>query len=473
MDFDVDLFVIGAGSGGTRAARIAASYGAEVMIAEEFRIGGTCVIRGCVPKKLYVYASRFADDFADSAGFGWTLPQAPHFDWPTLVAAKEKEITRLSGIYAANLARAGVAIVEQRATITGPNSVRLADDRTLTARHILIATGARPALEPPVPGHEHTITSNEIFDLPVFPKRLLVVGGGYIAVEFASVFARLGAAVDIVFRGDAVLRGFDEDMRAGLTAAFAEAGIHVRPKTLPTAIRKLGSDSPDHGALAVTFSDGATRLFDQILVATGRRPNVKGLGLEDAGVVLTGSHAIKVDAFSQTNVASIHAVGDVTDRVALTPVAIREGHAFADTVFGNKKRAIDYTCIPTAVFTTPEIGTVGLTQEQACRIYACVDVYKTDFRPMKATLSGRKERTIMKIIVDGETDRVVGVHILGHEAGEMAQILGICLKAGVTKAEFDDTVALHPSAAEELVTLSTRTARYEHALATSAVSPAA
>ena len=452
--FDVDLFVIGAGSGGTRAARIAAGYGAKVMVAEEFRIGGTCVIRGCVPKKLMVYASRFADDFEDAEGFGWTVAK-PVFDWPKLVAAKEGEISRLSGIYRTNLAKAGVEIIESRAVLEGPQLVRLnTDGRLVRAKHILIATGAAPVMEPGVPGRELAISSNEIFDLPAFPQRLAIVGGGYIAVEFASLFARLGSKVTLMLRGDNVLRGFDSDMRNGLRDALEEAGIDLRFGTLPTRIE------PNAGTLRISLTQGEPLEVDQIMLATGRHPNTAGIGLEAAGVVLDKAGAVVVDDYSASNVPSIHAVGDVTNRLNLTPVAIREGHAFADTMFGGKTIRVDHANVATGVFTTPEIGTVGLTEAQARATHKIVDIYQSGFRPMKATLSGRTERTLMKIIVDGESDRVLGVHILGHEAGEMAQLLGIAVKMGATKADFDATMAVHPTAAEELVTMRTRSARY-------------
>ena len=456
MSFEVDLFVIGAGSGGVRAARIAAGHGAKVMVAEEFRVGGTCVIRGCVPKKLMVYASRFADDFCDAAGYGWRVGET-RFDWPSLVAAKEKEITRLSAIYRANLEKAGVAMIEERAEVAGPQSVRLASGRVLSARHILIATGAAPDLVPVVPGLEHAISSNEIFDLKSFPKRLLVVGGGYIAVEFASLFARLGSMVTQVTRADNILRGFDEDMRAGLRDEMGHAGVVFGFERLPTRIEKRD------GALHVALSKGEDLVVDQILIATGRRPNTVGLGLGSAGVALDSAGAVKVDAWSQTNVASIHAVGDVTNRISLTPVAIREGHAFADHVFGGKNVAVDHENVPSAVFATPEIGAVGLTEAEARERYDIVDIYRSRFRPMKATLSGRREHTIMKLVVDGASDRVLGAHILGHEAGEMIQLLGVALKMKATKADLDATMAVHPTAAEELVTMRTRSARYERA----------
>jgi glutathione reductase (NADPH) len=453
--FDVDLFVIGAGSGGVRAARIAASHGAKVLVAEEFRVGGTCVIRGCVPKKLMVYASRFLDDFTDAKGFGWHVPE-PSFDWPSLVAAKEKEITRLSAIYRANLDKAGVEILDSRAEVEDAHGVRLAKDgRRIRARYILVATGGTPVLEPDIPGRDHAISSNEIFDLPRQPRRLLIVGGGYIGVEFASIFARLGTKVTLVARATNVLRGFDEDMRTGVRDVLAYAGVDLKLGCLPCAIEKTGE------SLSVTLSSGASVEADEMLIATGRRPNTAGLGLEAAGVALTENGAVKVDSFSRSNVESIYAVGDVTDRVALTPVAIREGHAFADTVFGGRPVAVDHSNIATAVFTTPELGTVGLTEAQAREAHDIVDIYSASFRPLKATLSGRSDKTLMKIIVDGTTDRVLGVHILGDDAGEMAQILGIAVKLGARKADFDETMAVHPTSAEELVTMRTRSARYE------------
>ena len=456
--FDLDLFIIGAGSGGTRAARIAAGHGAKVMAAEEFRVGGTCVIRGCVPKKLLAYASRFADDFDDAAGYGWTLPAKPVFSWPALIAAKDKEISRLSTVYRANLGKAGVEIADTRATVVGPHEVLLAGSKApLRARHILVATGASPVLGPAIPGPEYAITSNEVFNLPTFPQQIIIVGGGYIAVEFASIFARLGAEVHLLMRGDNILRGFDDDMRVGLRDALQHAGVKCGFGILPSSVKKTG------GRLDVTLSDGHRLAVDQVMVATGRKPHTQGLGLETAGVTLDREGAVLVDAWSKSTVDSIHAVGDVTNRINLTPVAIREGHAFADTVFGGKKTAVDHANVPSAVFTTPEIGTVGLTETLARASHDIVDIYKTSFRPMKATLSGRNEKTLMKIVVDGKTDKVLGVHILGHEAGEMAQLLGIAVKMGAAKADFDATMALHPTAAEELVTMRTRTDRHERA----------
>ncbi len=454
-EFDVDLFVIGAGSGGVRAARIAAGYGAKVMVAEGFRIGGTCVIRGCVPKKLMVYASRFADDFADAAGYGWSVPQAT-FDWAKLVAAKEKEISRLSALYRTHLEGAGIEIVKTRAVVEDAHKVRLlADDRVVSARVILVATGSAPFLAPDIPGLEHTITSNEIFDLRELPRRILIVGGGYIAVEFASLLARLGSHVTLAMRAENILRDFDEDLRISLRDALAEAGVMFKFTNLPTRIDKRAR------GLAVSLVNGEQLDVDQVMVATGRHPHTQGLGLEKLGVALDAVGAIKVDQWSRSTVPSIYAVGDVTNRVALTPVAVREGHAFADTVFGDKKRAVDHTNIATAVFTTPELGTVGLTEAEARAQYACGDVYATRFRPLKSALSGRKDTVLMKIVVDGETDRVLGVHVLGEAAAEMAQLLGIAVKMGATKADFDATVAVHPTSAEEFVTLHSRTARCE------------
>jgi len=454
-EFEVDLFVIGAGSGGVRAARIAAGHGAKAMIAEEFRIGGTCVIRGCVPKKLYVYASRFGDDFAQAEGFGWRFGKPPEFDWQKLVAAKEGEITRLSAIYEANLLKAGVEVVQERAEIEGPHQVRLTrSGRIVTARHILVAVGAAPVMAPSIPGLEHAISSNEIFDLKTFPKRLAVVGGGYIAVEFASIFARLGSKVSIMFRADNILRGFEETMRLGLSEALGQAGVDQLCGVLPKSIEKT------EDGLRLRLSDDSEIVVDQVLIATGRRPHTQGLGLEKVGVAVDKAGAIVVDQLNATNAPSIHAVGDVTNRVNLTPVAIREGHLLADRLFGGATEVVDYDLIPTAVFTTPELGTVGLTEAQARKTYDCVDIYQTHFRPMKAVLSGSRDRMIMKIVVDGQNDRVLGVHILGDDAGEMAQLLAISLRLGAKKADFDATMALHPSASEELVTLRNRTARH-------------
>ncbi len=449
-DFDVDLFVIGAGSGGTRAARIAAGHGARVLIAEEDQIGGTCVVRGCVPKKLFVYASRFAEDFEDAAGFGWTIGEA-RFDWPTLRDAVGREVARLSGLYRKGLEGAGVTIREERAVVEGPNSVRLlGSDELIRARHILVATGGYPAFDPPIPGGELGISSNEIFHLPSLPKRMLVVGGGYIALEFASLFRRLGVAVTVLHRGDNILRGFDEDIRTRLRDALAHAGIAFRLGCTVDRIEEM----PD-GCRRAHCAHGEPIDADVILVATGRRPNTVGLGLEEVGVKLGPVGQVMVDDASASSVPSIHAVGDVTNRVNLTPVAIREGHAFADSTFGGKPWTTDHSLVASAVFTTPEVGTVGLTEHQAIAAGFELRVFEAGFRPMKATISGRQERIYMKVIVDQASDRVLGVHILGHDAGEIIQAVAIAVTMGATKADFDRTIALHPSAAEELVTLRT------------------
>ena len=446
----VDLFVIGAGSGGVRAARIASGYGAKVMIAEEYRVGGTCVIRGCVPKKLLVYASRFADEFEDAAGFGWTVAE-PSFDWATLIANKDKEIDRLEKAYTANLDRAKVEIVKSRAVIVDPHTVKLtASGETVRAERILVATGAAPSLGKDIEGREHVISSNEAFHLKELPKRILIQGGGYIAVEFAGIFNGLGSEVTLVYRGENILRGFDDEVREHLRGEMEKRGIRVITKHIVEAIEKV-----DRG-LCVELSGHDDVMADAVMFATGRRPNVAGLGLETAGVALNEKLAIEVDEYSRTSVPHIYAVGDVTDRVALTPVAIREGHAFADTVYGGRPTPVDHRNVPTAVFSEPEVGVIGLTETEACRTLAKVDIYKTSFRPMKATLSGRDTRVFMKLVVDGSTDRVVGCHIVGPDAGEMIQLLGIAVRLKATKADFDATMAVHPTAAEELVTMRTK-----------------
>jgi glutathione reductase (NADPH) len=447
--FDVDLFVIGGGSAGVRAGRIAAGYGAKVMVAEEHRIGGTCVIRGCVPKKLLVYASRFGDEFEDAAGFGWSVPQA-RFDWPTLIRNKDAEIARLEQVYRTNLERAGVEIVTTRAVIEDAHSVRLATTgERIRARYILVAVGAHPVLEPRIPGGELGITSNEVFHLDQLPKRILVIGGGYIAVEFAGVFAGLGSEVTLLHRGDKLLRGFDEDIRDALGEAYAKRGIRL---ALGRTVERLERSAD---GIAAALSDSSTVHADTVLVATGRRPNTAGLGLEQAGISVDPVGAIPVDAYSRTAAPSIYAVGDVTNRVNLTPVAIREGHAFADSVFGGKPTMVDHAVIPTAVFSSPEIGVIGLSEGGARRLYGDIDIYKTSFRPMKATLSGRDERTFLKLVVDRASDKVLGVHIMSHDAGEMIQLVGVAMTMGATKADFDRTIAVHPTAAEELVTMRT------------------
>ena len=438
-----DLVVIGAGSGGVRAARMAATYGARVAIVEEFRVGGTCVIRGCVPKKLYVFASRFPELFEVAESFGWTVDA--RFDWPTLVANKDKEITRLEQADTTNLEKPGVEIIHDRAVVAGPNTVRLIKGgRELQAKYILVATGGRPHA-PAIPGAELAISSNEAFDLPRLPHSILIEGGGYIAVEFATIFAGLGVDTTIVYRGDCILRGFDDDMRRGLEAGLQERGVKL---IYQTTIKSLHRDGDN---IAATFSDGVTAPFGAVMFATGRVANVSHLGLETAGVKLTHAGAIAVDAYSQTSCPSIYAVGDVTGRAALTPVAIREGWYFAETVFNNNPMAVDHSMIPTAVFSDPEIGVIGLTEPEAAT-HGDIDVYVARFRPMMNTLSSKTERTVLKLIVGAHGGKVLGVHILGPGAAEMIQLVAIAVGMGATKADFDRTMALHPTAAEELVT---------------------
>ena len=444
--FDYDLFVIGAGSGGVRAARIAARHGAKVAVAEEYRVGGTCVIRGCVPKKLFVYASKFAEEFEDAMGFGWTTDKVT-FDWATLIENKDREIDRLNKAYIRNLEGAGAELILERAVVEDAHTVKLASGAKVTARYILVATGAAPFVPRHLPGHELAITSNEAFHLERLPSRIVIVGGGYIAVEFAGIFSGLGVETILVYRGEQILRGFDEDLRSHLANEMRKKGIEIRLKCDVAKIERSGD------GVRVTLNDGTGFGAGQAMFATGRIPNVTGLGLDVAGVELTPHMAVKVDAVSKTNVDSIYAVGDVTNRVNLTPVAIREGHAFADTVFGGKLVEVDHSMIATAVFSQPEIGTVGLTEEQARQGFKSVDIYKTSFKPMKHTLSGRDERMLMKLVVDGDSDRVLGCHICGTDAGEMAQLLGISIRLGAKKSDFDATMAVHPTAAEELVTM--------------------
>ena len=447
------LFVIGGGSGGVRAARIAASLGARVAIAESFRYGGTCVIRGCVPKKLLVYAAHFAEDFADAQGFGWTVPPA-EFSWPQLIEAKNREIARLSGLYEKNLQGAKVEVMHGAARLVDAHTVAV-NGQHITAEHILVATVGTPFV-PQIPGIEHAITSNEVFDLPQLPRRVLIVGGGYIAVEFAGLFHGLGAQVTLCYRGEQVLRGFDDDVRAHLHDAMVTKGIAVRLHEDVTQIEKRSD-----GSLAVTLAGtpGAPLVVDAVLYATGRVPNTQGLGLEEVGVALDGAGAIPVDAFGQTCVASIHAVGDVTDRIALTPVAIREGAALAHTLFGPARTPADLTTVPSAVFSQPPIGTVGLTESQALEQTGSIDIYSARFRSMRHTLSGRDERTLVKLIVDTASQRVLGAHMVGADAPEIIQGLAIAIRMGATKADFDATVALHPTAAEEFVTLRDKVTR--------------
>ena len=451
--YHYQLFVIGGGSGGVRAARIAASLGARVAIAESFRYGGTCVIRGCVPKKLLVYAAHFAEDFADAQGFGWTVPPA-EFSWPQLIEAKNREIARLSSLYEKNLQGARVEVMHGAARLVDAHTVAV-NGQHITAEHILVATGGTPFV-PQIPGVEHAITSNEVFDLPQLPRRVLMVGGGYIAVEFAGIFHGLGAQVTLCYRGEQVLRGFDDDVRAHLHDAMVTKGMSVRLHEDVTQIEKRSD-----GSLAVTLAGtpGTPLVVDAVLYATGRVPNTQGLGLEEVGVALDGAGAIPVDAFGQTCVASIHAVGDVTDRIALTPVAIREGAALAHTLFGPARTPADLTTVPSAVFSQPPIGTVGLTEAQALEQTGSIDIYSARFRSMRHTLSGRDERTLVKLIVDTASQRVLGAHMVGADAPEIIQGLAIAIRMGATKADFDATVALHPTAAEEFVTLRDKVTR--------------
>lgn len=447
-DFDYDLFVIGGGSGGVRAARVSASLGKRVAIAEEYRFGGTCVIRGCVPKKLFVYASQFPEHFEDSAGYGWTVGETS-FDWKTLVSNKDKEIARLEGLYRRGLENAGAEIIESRAVIEGPNTVRIVKDgRTVTARYILIATGGRPNPHHALPGSEHAITSNEAFNLEKLPKSILIAGGGYIAVEFANIFHGLGVETTLMYRGLEILGRFDMDLRRGLHKAMVDKGINILTQTTSSGIEKRSD-----GMLEVKLSGGGSKVVESVMLAVGRTPNTEGLGLEKAGVEVGPVGEIVVDQYSRTNVESIYALGDVTNRVQLTPVAIHEAMCFVDTVFRDKPTAPDHEAIPTAVFSQPEIGTVGLSEDEAAKTYEELEIYRAEFRPMRHTLSGRQEKMIMKLVVDAATRRVLGAHVLGVDAGEMAQLLGIAVKARLTKDDFDATMAVHPSAAEELVTM--------------------
>ena len=445
-NYDYDLFVIGAGSGGVRAARVSAAHGARVAIAEEYRVGGTCVIRGCVPKKLLVYGAHFAEDLADARRFGWDVG-TPSFDWPILRDNVLEEVTRIEGVYAQTLASHNVEIFKERAVVTGPNSVKLASGREITAGKILIATGGWP-VRPEFPGSEHAITSNEVFHLETVPKRVVIAGGGYIANEFAGVFHGFGSHVTIVNRGDQILRGYDEQIRDRLLQISMTKGIEFRFNAPFESITKR-----DDGKLVVAMKGCDEIVADLVLFATGRAPNVAGLGLEAAGVALNDNGAVIVDDDNKSTVDSIYAVGDVTDRVQLTPVAIREGQAFADTIFGNKPTRVDYANIPTAVFSHPPIASVGLTESQAKNKLGTIRTYTSDFIPMKNVLAGRNERALYKMVVNASTDVVVGLHMIGPDVPEILQAAAVAVKAGLTKAQFDDTVALHPSMAEELVLL--------------------
>ena len=441
---DFDLFVIGAGSGGVRASRVASAHGAKVGIAEEHKVGGTCVIRGCVPKKLLVYGAHFAEDLDDAAMFGWDVPQK-RFDWPVLRDNVLAEVSRLEGAYSETLTNHEVKIFRERATLTGPNSVQLASGKTVTADKILIATGARP-LMPDIPGIEHAISSNEVFHLEKLPGRIVIVGGGYIANEFAGIFHQFGSHVTLVNRTETMLRGYDQQLVDRLLQISLSKGIHFEFNSTFKRIERS-----DEGTLKMTMEGCDDMTADQVLFAVGRRPNVESLGLDAAGVEVGERGEIKVDADNRTSAPSIYAVGDVTDRVQLTPVAIREGHAFADSVFGKKPCQVDYDCIPSAVFSHPPLAGVGLTEGQARNKLGSVKTYTSDFRPMKNVLAGRNERSLYKLVVDGETDRIVGVHMIGPDAPEILQAAAIAVKAKLKKSDFDAVVALHPTMAEELV----------------------
>ncbi|UEP21219.1 glutathione-disulfide reductase [Burkholderia ambifaria] len=445
MEFDYDLFVIGAGSGGVRLARVSASYGARVGIAEEEQIGGTCVLRGCIPKKLLVYASHYPHEVEDAKGFGWTFG-AGTLDWPALIAAKDREINRLSDIYINLLRQSGVEMHAGRATLVDAHTVAIGD-RTIRARHIAIATGSRPSL-PPRPGIEHAITSREALSLAKLPERIAVVGGGYIAVEFAGIFNGFGSHVDLFYRGEKILRGFDDDVRQFLTDEMTKQGVAIHARAVVESIVRA-----DDGTLGVRVGDAQHGPFDAVLYATGRVPNVEGLGLERAGVLLDARGAIAVDAYSATSVESIHAIGDVTSRPQLTPVATRDGALLAATLFGGRRAATDHEWVPSAVFSQPEVATVGLTEAHARGVYGELDIYRTSFKALRHTLSGRDERTLMKLVVARDSQRVVGAHMVGRDAGEIIQGIAIAIRAGATKAQFDDTIGIHPTAAEEFVTL--------------------
>ena len=445
-EFEYDLFVIGAGSGGVRASRVAAAHGAKVAVAEEFRVGGTCVIRGCVPKKLLIYGAHFAEDLKDARRFGWDVPECG-FEWATLRDNVLAEVDRLKGLYGNTLDNHKVEVIRERATITGPHGVRLASGREISAKVILVATGAWPVV-PEIEGAEHGITSNEVFHLPECPGRIVIVGGGYIANEFAGIFHQLGSHVTMVNRGGDLLRGYDAQIRDRLLQISMTKGINFRFNAKMERIEKN-----EDGTLCVRFGSGDPVAADVVMFATGRRPHTDGLGLENAGVELNDKGAIKVDDYSRTSCDSIYAVGDVTDRLQLTPVAIREGHAFADTVFGGNPRTVDYGCVPSAVFSHPPLAGVGMTEAEARNKLGTVKIYTSDFRPMKNVLAGRDERALYKMVVDATTNRVVGLHMIGPDAPEILQAAAVAVKAGLTKQDFDDTVALHPSMAEELVLL--------------------
>jgi glutathione reductase (NADPH) len=439
-----DLFIIGAGSGGVRAARVAAQRGARVAVADDAPLGGTCVNLGCIPKKLYSFAAHYAEAFEESRGFGWSGP-APVLDWSALKANRATEIGRLNAIYARLLLEAGATVLRGRARIVGAHAVEVGG-QVYGARHILVATGGRPVV-PMLPGADLAITSNDIFDLPEFPRHLVVVGGGYIACEFASIFRGLGAQVTQLYRGEQVLRGFDDDVRHFVAAEMRKKGVDLRTRSDVERIERAAD------RLRLSLRDGSVLDADSVLYATGRRPNTAGLGLDEAGVQLTPNGAVVVDEHYSTHVPSIHALGDVIDRVQLTPVALAEAMALVDHLFGNGTRSVDYTLIPTAVFTHPGIGTVGLSEAAARERFGALRVFRTEFKALKHTLSGSTERTLMKLVVDAASDRVVGVHMVGADADEIVQGFAVALKAGATKAVFDATIGIHPTAAEEFVTM--------------------
>jgi len=447
--FDFDLFTIGAGSGGVRASRFCANYGAKVAIAEERYFGGTCVNVGCIPKKLFSYAAHYREDFDDAAGFGWTVPE-PSFDWPTLVANKDKEIARLNGVYERVLAGAGVTILKHRATVVDAHHVECGG-RTWSAKHILVATGSWPTV-PKIPGHELAITSNEAFFLPQLPESVIVVGGGYIAVEFASIFNGLGVRTTLVYRGKRLLRGFDAELGLRLAEEMAKKGVTIRFESDIAALEKTAGES-----IAATFKDGTRSEAGAVMYATGRKPNTRNLGLEAAGVDLATDGAVQVDKHFRSSVGSIHAIGDVTNRVNLTPVATAEGMALAKTLFRDEPTALDYDNIPTAIFAIPNVATVGLSEDAAREGGRTVEIYKTGFRALRHTLSGSEEKTFMKLVVDAASQKVLGAHMMGPDAGEIIQGIAIALKCGATKAQFDSTIGIHPTAAEEFVTMREKT----------------
>jgi glutathione reductase (NADPH) len=451
-EYDFDLFVIGAGSGGVRAARVAAGHGARVGICEESRVGGTCVIRGCVPKKLLVYASHVAEELEDAAGYGWTIGPS-EFSWRDLIAAKDREIDRLNGVYLQLLRNAGVRLFEERGVLVDRHTVRLGEE-TVTADRILVAVGGRPWV-PDIPGIEHVITSDEAFHLPELPGRVAVVGGGFIACEFAGIFSGLGSEVTQIYRGDAVLRGFDGDVRRVVSEGLRRKGIDLRLEENVAGIEKTSD------GLRLTLEGGDTLVVDQVMYATGRVPNVRNLGLREVGVEIRASGQVAVDEYSRTSVNNIFAVGDVTNRVNLTPVATYEGHSFADTEFGGINRPVNHQFVPAAVFSQPPVGTVGYTEEDAPNHVGGIDVYLSEFRPMKHTLSGRDERALMKLIVARESQKVVGLHVVGPDAPEIVQGFAVAVKSGLTKERFDCTIGIHPTAAEELVTMRTPARSHE------------